>query len=235
MTTVKVADNADTLREDADKAARLHSATGWELAAYVHAWTYETKGGRPPETGKKVDRFSCTEFSQLGVRGLSSKPSVTKYRRAWSAAIEQGLVTEVEPGDEIDLPEEDFKEFVEALKPEPKNPKREEHQQQREKETSPGDSGGLPPVDEIPEEDLGEPVAQVEVTRVVDRYVDRVESATDGVEKKFPGLVGASLHRLGESLANFPFEDDPRRSYLHAMDALSELVAALGQTIDTDR
>lgn len=107
---VPVPEDSDKLRERADKAAGLHSATGWELAAYVFAWTEDTGRGGAPRTS--VNFFTLGGFAELGIRGLTSRPSVTKYRRAWQAAIDAGLAVAVSPGDEAELPDAAFSDFT---------------------------------------------------------------------------------------------------------------------------
>jgi len=57
-------------------------------AALVWAWTEETKGGRPSKTCPKVGRLSLSEFAALGIRGLTKRDTVAKYRAAWQWAID---------------------------------------------------------------------------------------------------------------------------------------------------
>jgi phage N-6-adenine-methyltransferase len=80
----------------------------WITAAYVYAMTEETEGGRPSKTCSKVSRLSMSEFTKLGIRGLSSRNTVAKYRKAWEQAIEIGLAQDVGPGDTVVIPNVDF-------------------------------------------------------------------------------------------------------------------------------
>lgn len=57
----------------------LVTASEWKRAAIVWAFTAD---GR-----KSKDVYSVTDFAGLGISGLSSKPSVIKYRKAWAKAI----------------------------------------------------------------------------------------------------------------------------------------------------
>lgn len=230
MSMVKVADNTDQLKADADQASRLHSATGWELAAYVYAWTEDNGRGRP-KNDEKSSFYSIDGFAALGIRGLKTKDSVRKYRKAWAAAIERGFASEVEPGDEIDLPDMDFAEFVSGTTVRRNAETSQQRKEKREQEPAEGDQGPVPSVDEVPDEELGEPVEQVEATKTVDTFTQRMEVSADGIEDTYPGMVGSSLKRLSESISGMAFSRDPRRSYLHAADAFVELVTAINQEL----
>ena len=85
----------------------------WGIAAIVSAFTYDTGGGRPSKSVKNFTLLNITEFAALGIRGLSSRPSVIKYRQAWENAIEQGWAEPAEPGKRSVLPEQPF-EKIEA-------------------------------------------------------------------------------------------------------------------------
>lgn len=61
-------------------AMGLAYASHWGTAALVWAWTEETKGGRPSKTCPKVGRLSLSEFAALGIRGLTKRDTVAKYR-----------------------------------------------------------------------------------------------------------------------------------------------------------
>lgn len=230
MSTVKIADNADALKSDAEQAARLHSATGWELAAYVFAWTYEGGNQHDVPDEKSSGKMTLKEFASLDIRGLKSRDAVRKYRRAWQAAIDKGFASAVEPGDEIELPDIDFNEIRDVTQPKQKNQSREERQEERKQEEP--DETELPRVEDIPDDDLGETSPSVEVTKTVDQFVARVEYITHEVENHIPGMVGTSLSRLADSITDVAFDEDPRRSYLHSLDALAELVSAIKTETD---
>jgi hypothetical protein len=65
------------------------TAGHWGTAAIVHAWT-DNQQGTQGDQKKVSDRLGFQEFAALGIRGLSSVPSVRKYRRAWEWAIAEG-------------------------------------------------------------------------------------------------------------------------------------------------
>lgn len=85
----------------------LITASEWQRAALVWAFTYEAKNQN--DAGKDLSqRTSVNEFARTGVM---SRPTVTKYRRAWRLAIENGFATDVKPGDLIDLPEVEWQPY----------------------------------------------------------------------------------------------------------------------------
>lgn len=105
-----------------DEAATLLNGVGgllsagyWGTAAIVYAYTEEgTPGPKPqgdPETSLQI---SLTDFADLGIRGLTSRPSVGKYRRAWQHAVDQGWAEPAQPGQRIELPGVEFKDISDA-------------------------------------------------------------------------------------------------------------------------
>lgn len=100
--------------EELRSLADLHLATGWALAATVWAWTYEGTNQHAAPGKKFPGTFSISEFAELGIRGLSSRPAVRKYRAAWQAAIDHGIACSVAVGDAVELPEVDFRGFLEG-------------------------------------------------------------------------------------------------------------------------
>lgn len=87
------------------------NAGGWATAAVVYAWTEDLDRGRP-KNGEKSSLLSQAEFAALGIRGLSTRDSVRKYRRKWEQAIERGWAKASAPGQPVELPARDFKESV---------------------------------------------------------------------------------------------------------------------------
>jgi N6-adenosine-specific RNA methylase IME4 len=79
---------------------------GWWTAAAVYAWTEPGTGG--PRTGKETYQLSERAFAELGIRGLSSRPTVHAYRVAWERAIERDWAKPVVPGETVILPDQDF-------------------------------------------------------------------------------------------------------------------------------
>jgi hypothetical protein len=86
----------------------LLSAGHWGTAAIVWAFTYDTGGGRPRKSVQKWTLLNISDFTSLGIRGLSSRTSIIKYRQAWEHAIDEGWVEPAEPGKRCVLPEQPF-------------------------------------------------------------------------------------------------------------------------------
>ncbi len=74
------------------------TATGWERAAIVYAYT---ENNLLPSSGKKI---SFHQFAALGIVGLKSDTTVARFHAAWATAIEQHGAPEVEPGGMVELP-----------------------------------------------------------------------------------------------------------------------------------
>ena len=91
-----------------DRVGGLLGAGHWGTAAVVWAYTYDTGGGRPSKSGKNSPLLTLDEFSKLGIRGLSTRNSVRKYRNRWQEAIDEGLAQPSEPGKPAKLPEIEF-------------------------------------------------------------------------------------------------------------------------------
>ncbi len=95
--------------------ALLHCVGGfvmaghWGTAAIVYAWTEPQQGKRTDLTSETFcGSYSIDEFAELGIRGLTSAPTVRKYRRAWEHAMAQGWAEPVQPGTVAALPSQDF-------------------------------------------------------------------------------------------------------------------------------
>jgi len=87
---------------------KLLTASQWERAAIVWAFTEPSVGGRPSKTGGNHTRFSFTEFAAKRIRGLTDKHAVAEYHRIWQEAIDNGDAPEIEPGDRVELPTIDW-------------------------------------------------------------------------------------------------------------------------------
>jgi N6-adenosine-specific RNA methylase IME4 len=109
----------DEMRIALDTLGSGLNAGGWATAATVYAWTEPGTGG--PRTGKETYQLSERAFAGLGIRGLSSRPTVRAYRLAWEQAVEAGEVEVSEPGKSVDLPTRDFS-FIRLAKPESETP-----------------------------------------------------------------------------------------------------------------
>lgn len=87
-----------------DGIGSLLTAKEWERAAIVYAFTTtENVGGRGNRTNSRTV-YGIRSFADLGIAGLKSTDSVTKYRRAWEAHGD----TTIKPGDTVTLPTEDW-------------------------------------------------------------------------------------------------------------------------------
>jgi hypothetical protein len=99
----------------------LITASEWERAAIVWAFTEDRNPGRNSST---FGRMSAAEFASQSIAGLTSKQTVVKYRKAWKLAIEHGFATDVEPGDLIDLPEAEWRQYFNPPRPKGDKPPR---------------------------------------------------------------------------------------------------------------
>jgi hypothetical protein len=90
-----------------DDVDGLLSAGHWGTSAIVWAFTEDQQGRRQPRS-KVTEVLGIREFAALGIRGLKSHNSVTKYREAWQHAIDEGWAEVSEPGKRCVLPEESF-------------------------------------------------------------------------------------------------------------------------------
>lgn len=83
----------------------LLTATEWEKAAIVAAYVDTDLPGTFKHTSAKV---SAAKFAALGINGLKSKATVTRYAQAWKAT---GLPIPAE-GEEVTLPTMPFSEAL---------------------------------------------------------------------------------------------------------------------------
>lgn len=74
----------------------------WHRAAIVWAWC------RPAQGQNKRDRLSFEEFAALGIPGLSSKNTVSKYWRWFNNAVRVRAVPQSAPGKTIEVYAEDM-------------------------------------------------------------------------------------------------------------------------------
>lgn len=108
---VQIPRSIDDAKERLNGLDRLLIAQGWERAAIVYAFTEDVARG---EVGRGRNRsrnsviYSCAEFAELGIHGLLHHETVRTHRRNWQKAIEKGWAVHIEPGDEVELPEEDY-------------------------------------------------------------------------------------------------------------------------------
>lgn len=102
----RVPTSVDQAVESLNGLAALITASEWQRAAIVWAFTEEGKPG--PGVRTTSSAISIREFGRLGVSGLKSQDTVRKFRKAWAQAIADGHATDIGPGDLVDLPEVDW-------------------------------------------------------------------------------------------------------------------------------
>lgn len=99
-----------TEREFQDRLVGLEqllTATRWERAAIVYAFTEPSTGGgdqyHRPENQPVSFPCSMSEFARLGIKGLAHKDTVAEYRRIYSFAVKSGAQPIAVPGKTVDL------------------------------------------------------------------------------------------------------------------------------------
>jgi phage N-6-adenine-methyltransferase len=99
-----------------DGAGGFLSAGHWATAAAVYASTEDGQGSN--QYGSSIDekssKLSISDFADLGIRGLSTRDSVRKYRQAWQYAVDRGWADVAVPGERAQLPNEPFREAAAA-------------------------------------------------------------------------------------------------------------------------
>lgn len=80
----------------------LLTAKNWERAAIVYAFAESKEQGST--AGNTAVKMSFTAFAALKIVGLTDRETVADYHRAWQWAIDNGMASEVKPGDEVTLP-----------------------------------------------------------------------------------------------------------------------------------
>ena len=107
MDKVTIPASIEEATERLEGLGALLTATGWERAAIVYAFTrLDEKGGdRKSEAAIKVrsdfDRLTPDEFAALGIHGLKSKNTVRLHHERWA---EHGRAKTVKPGQTVTLP-----------------------------------------------------------------------------------------------------------------------------------
>jgi len=109
ITLPKTAAQADKL------AGNLHAEATereWSLAALIYAQVLP-HGKRKAVTSSsgRYDLVSTQEYALRGIRGLTSKQTVVKYRATWKAAIDAGIAQHVSLGDKVELPDADWHDY----------------------------------------------------------------------------------------------------------------------------
>lgn len=95
---IRIPENMAEAQDRLTTLEGIATATGWERAAIVYAFT------RDDLVVKGDQKISFREFAKLGIAGLSSHNTVARYHDAWKLAVEQHDAPEVEPGGQVELP-----------------------------------------------------------------------------------------------------------------------------------
>ncbi|MBJ7325372.1 MAG: hypothetical protein JHC70_23900 [Rhodococcus sp.] len=92
-----------TIPQTVEELRGLATARAWERAAWVYAFTEDGRN-----TDRSSEKYTITEFADLGIAGLRSPQTVKRYRDAWERATEDGRIhpdAQPKPGDVFALPE----------------------------------------------------------------------------------------------------------------------------------
>lgn len=106
MDTVKIPVDETELAEHLSGLHTLLTAKKWERAALVYAFT--DIGGPRNSSMPEPPKMNIQRFSELGFAGLTSRKAVMRYRAAWITAISNGWAVPVDPGDIVELPDQEF-------------------------------------------------------------------------------------------------------------------------------
>lgn len=107
MTTIRIPE-PDELRHRLAGIDRLLTARKWERAAIVYAFTDVGGPRNTPSHRPAPPKLNIRNFAGQGYAGLTTPKAVSRYREAWMTAISQGWAVPVQPGDEVELPDEPF-------------------------------------------------------------------------------------------------------------------------------
>lgn len=97
------------LREHLGNLDALLTAKKWARAAIVFAHTeVQTNKGSGTRPGVSEGKWNIRDFAGLGFAGLTTNKAVSRYRDAWIKAIDNGWAVPCEPGQTVNLPDEEF-------------------------------------------------------------------------------------------------------------------------------
>ncbi|WP_157608765.1 hypothetical protein [Saccharomonospora glauca] len=187
-----------TWQTDAELAGTLYKKAK-PYTAMLIARCVEPGTGGPRLAQNEPVKTSEREFSELS--GVS-RNTVQKYLRTWDAMATAGLVPardELEPGEDVELPDQKAWTYYyrEANPPKPKKAKE------------------------------GSTESALDVKGRVDLRNRRVQTAlqlANGAKSKdYPGNVGAAITRLAEALQDIGFGSNPNRAFVAACAALADL------------
>lgn len=108
-TVVRIPTEMSEVRERLNGIERLLFTRKWERAAIVFAFTeVQTNKGPGNRPGVTPGKYNIRDFAALGLAGLTTNKSVSRYRDAWISAVSQGWAPLVSPGQEVPLPDQPF-------------------------------------------------------------------------------------------------------------------------------
>lgn len=110
---IKVPDNIEQAETRLATLDGIATATGWERAAIVYAFTYDAKRGGGPNRNAQNGALTVAGFAALKIKGLTSRNTIDYYRQCWKDAMAANLVGNIKPedvlpGSSITLPTADF-------------------------------------------------------------------------------------------------------------------------------
>lgn len=210
MNTLDIPENIEDALLDLKGLGELITASEWKRAALVWAFTYEGTN----QHGKKFPgRLSISEFADMKISGLGSRPTVRAYRKAWKKAMDDGIACDVQPGDQIELPDAEWSDYY---------------------ETKSKPSTEVPRISK-PKKTPAEKVEPIEWTeqgwddetfshRRVQAYTERMHHAIDGLQEM--GAEAQAYKRMADSLVLFSIEENKVKGLCRLMDSITEVVSA---------
>lgn len=174
----------------------LVTASEWERAAIVWAFTYEGKNQNRACTD--LCKRSLSDFAKLGIAGLESRNTVAKYRKAWALAIEHGHAADIKPGDEASLPDVEWQPYF--------NPP-------RQKKTVAKRDNKLPAWDETTWD-----AERVDNSPRLARMAEVMDDLMAGVEDE-------KLVRISQSILDFVGDENKARGLARMMHAVIEFTS----------
>jgi hypothetical protein len=107
METIRIP-SPDELESRLTGLDALLTASKWQRAAIVYAYTEVGERGRGRFYKPEPPRMHIRTFAEQGYAGLTTNKSVSRYRDAWIKAISEGWASPVDPGQTVNLPDQPF-------------------------------------------------------------------------------------------------------------------------------
>lgn len=105
VTTLHIPATIDEATSSLASLDALITAKQWSRAAIVWAFTEEGKPGPKPRDRTTSREISIVEFARLGIKGLTTQDTVRAYRQSWRWAIDNADASDVQPGENVTLPD----------------------------------------------------------------------------------------------------------------------------------